>query len=192
MFIAILFIFGLAAGSFINALVWRLHEQEKGQGAQKLSIFHGRSICPHCKRELAVRDLLPVISWLSLKGRCRYCQQSISIQYPVVELTMAVVFVLSYILWPFDLVAAGQKTLFITWLVCSIGLLALLVYDYKWLLLPNRIIYPTLTVALTGRLVHLAFFTDSKGHELLLLFFSLLITSGLFWILFEVSRGRWI
>jgi leader peptidase (prepilin peptidase)/N-methyltransferase len=71
---------GLCAGSFVNALVWRLHEQQKGDKKQKtkakaanLSIINGRSVCPNCRHQLAWYDLLPVASWLMLKGRCRYC-----------------------------------------------------------------------------------------------------------------------
>ena len=65
MTILILVVAGLCMGSFVNALVWRLH---KG----KLPIAKGRSMCPHCRHELAAMDLVPVLSWLALKGRCRY------------------------------------------------------------------------------------------------------------------------
>src|SRR3954465_436221 len=104
MIIAVLVVLGLCLGSFVNALVWRLHEQEEGgskkAAAKKLSIIKGRSMCPHCKHALKPIDLIPVISWLSLRGKCRYCSKPISIQYPIVELSTALLFVVSYIWWP--------------------------------------------------------------------------------------------
>src|SRR4029077_3983410 len=74
----------------------------------------------------------------------------------------------------------------------SVGLLALLIYDFKWLLLPNRIIYPTLAAAAVGRLAYILLFADNKVHKLLLLVFSLAIASGIFWLLYLYSKGKWI
>src|SRR5579864_137748 len=108
MIYVVLVVLGLSLGSFVNALVWRLHEQESVTKRRKskkvdLSILHGRSICPNCHHELAVRDLVPVLSWLSLKGTCRYCGKPISWQYPIVEAATASLFILSYVYWPADL-----------------------------------------------------------------------------------------
>lgn len=187
-------VLGLAMGSFINALVWRIHEQAKrnSKRGRDLSILTGRSMCPHCGHELAVLDLIPLISWIALRGRCRYCNKPISIQYPLIEFSAAVIFVTSYIWWPGNLSDAGQITLFVTWLWCAVGLLALLVYDLKWMLLPSKILYPVLAVAAIGRLLYIIRFTDDKPHELLLWLFSLVIASGLFWLLYEFSKGKWI
>jgi len=69
---------GLIIGSAINAIVWRLYVGR--------SWVKGRSMCPECKHELGAKDLVPVISWLMLRGRCRYCKAKIHWQYPVVEL----------------------------------------------------------------------------------------------------------
>lgn len=190
----ILTILGLAAGSFVNAVVWRLHEQAKTSGFKNsnLSILRGRSMCPHCRHILATKDLLPLISWLALRGKCRYCGKPVSIQYPLVELAMAAVFVASYIFWPGDLTLNGQLLLLGTWLFCSVGLMALLVYDFKWMLLPNRIIYPTLVVAAVGRLSYILFYSNDRPYDFWLWALSLVITSGVFWILFEISKGQWI
>ena len=78
----VLIVVGLSLGSFINALIWRLHKQAEYVDAKKhpskveqdkLSITKGRSMCLHCSHELAPQDLVPVVSWLMLRGRCRYC-----------------------------------------------------------------------------------------------------------------------
>ncbi len=195
MIIAFLVVAGLGLGSFINALIWRVYQQEKAKSKaakQKLSILRGRSMCVHCKHQLATADLVPILSWLWLKGRCRYCKKPISWQYPVVEIATALIFVGSYILWPVNLDTTGAWLLFITWLVSSVGLMALLVYDLKWMLLPNRIIYPTFFVALIGRLSYIVFFAEGKAHSFWLLVFSLVVSSGVFWLMFQVSRGQWI
>lgn len=193
MIIVILALFGLCLGSFVNALVWRVHEQEKGQRAKgkDLSILRGRSICPHCRHTLYTKDLFPLFSWLSLSGHCRYCGRHISWQYPLVEASTAVVFVFSYFYWPYPL-HGGQWLIFITWLIVSVGLMALLVYDLLWMLLPNRILYPTLLVALAGRISYLVFYQQDKLHSLVLLGLSIAVSSGLFWLLFVLSKGRWI
>ncbi|MEO8863067.1 MAG: prepilin peptidase, partial [Candidatus Saccharimonadales bacterium] len=138
----VLVVLGLCLGSFVNALVWRLHEQDllaskakavkkqsKGKNtqltSQDLSIVKGRSICTHCYHKLAWYDLLPVLSWASLKGKCRYCHKPIGWQYPLVELLTASVFVLSYVFWPNGLdVSSLQLALFGFWLVFVTGFMA--------------------------------------------------------------------
>lgn len=149
----------------------------------------GRSQCVHCGHELVAKDLVPVFSWLFLRGRCRYCQKSISVQYPLVELTMAAVFALSYAWWP-QYLSGGQWPLFITWLATSVGLLALAVYDIRWMLLPNKILYPTFLVALAGRLGYILFYSSDVAHSFWLLALSLLVTSGIFGLIYVASAGR--
>jgi prepilin signal peptidase PulO-like enzyme (type II secretory pathway) len=188
---------GLAAGSFVNALVWRLHEQSKKDKERKtkgknLSILNGRSMCVHCHHVLAWYDLIPILSWAALKGKCRYCGKPISAQYPIVETITALVFVLSYVFWPTSFSADGEWLLLATWLAGATGLVALAVYDLKWMLLPNKIIYPTLIVAATGRAVYIAVFSDRVWHALFLWAFSVVIASGVFYVLFMVSKGKWI
>ena len=57
-------------------------------------------MCPDCHHTLAAKDLIPVLSWLSLGGRCRYCRKPISWQYPLVEVLTGALFALSYLAWP--------------------------------------------------------------------------------------------
>lgn len=82
---------GLAFGSFGNVLLVRL---KKGQS------IGGRSHCMKCRRELGAVDLVPVISYVLLGGRCRYCGKTISLLYPIVEILSAAVFALSAVLYP--------------------------------------------------------------------------------------------
>ena len=79
------FLFGLAGGSFLNCLIWRLYEKKS---------LKGRSICPKCGHQLTWQDNIPVVSFILLKGRCRYCGEKISLWYPIIELTTGIFFAL--------------------------------------------------------------------------------------------------
>jgi leader peptidase (prepilin peptidase)/N-methyltransferase len=77
-------VFGAMIGSFLNVVLWRVPRGE--------SIVTPGSHCPHCDTPLHAVDLVPVFSWLALRGRCRYCGTHISARYPLVELATAVAF----------------------------------------------------------------------------------------------------
>src|SRR5690348_7443935 len=104
--VVLLAVFGLIFGSFIDALTWRIHEQAQLQKKKRIKIpreltmLHGRSMCPNCRHTLSALDLVPVLSWVVLRGKCRYCSMPISWQVPVIELLTGFLFVASYIWWP--------------------------------------------------------------------------------------------
>jgi prepilin signal peptidase PulO-like enzyme (type II secretory pathway) len=194
----ILIILGLGLGSFVNALVWRVHEQA-AESAKKnpskerlssLSITTGRSMCPHCKHQLQTKDLIPVASWLSTKGKCRYCGKPISIQYPVVELGTAVLFVAVYTLWPHTW-SGVQYLLFAVWLLLLTGLLALFVYDLRWKLLPNRILMPLTGIGMVIAVLNVAT-APKPAAAFLNTVLSVAVGGGLFYVLFQISDGKWI
>jgi leader peptidase (prepilin peptidase)/N-methyltransferase len=193
MIIVVLFLLGLCLGSFVNALVWRLHEQSqtgKKKAKADLSISKGRSMCPNCHHKLAGKDLVPVLSWLSLGGKCRYCHKPISKQYPLVELLTALLFVASYLWWPVTLHGA-QIVIFILWIVLLTGLLALLIYDLRWFLLPNRLIYPLSIIA--GLMAIIGVATSVRpAMALLNEILAVLVGGGIFYALFQLSKGKWI
>jgi prepilin signal peptidase PulO-like enzyme (type II secretory pathway) len=195
MIIGLFLVLGLCAGSFVNALVWRLHEQAKPKKKRAasdhdLSVSRGRSMCPNCKHQLAAHDLIPVISWLSLKGKCRYCKKPISWQYPLVELLTSGLFVWSYLAWPLGFGVEGSLQLGF-WLVFMTGFMALAIYDLRWMLLPDKIVYPL--TALAGLLVLAQVFIFGGGLELLLnVAASVAIAGGIFYALFQISKGTWI
>lgn len=195
MVIAGLVILGLCLGSFINALVYRLHWQEKHPKAthaekERYSIRKGRSICPNCKKTLKGKDLIPVVSWLLLKGRCRYCDKAISSQYPLVEAVTSLLFIVSYVFWPDSLASAAGVLAFILWLVLLTGFIALLIYDIKYLILPNRIIFPL--GGLAAVYIILQTVADNGIATLYSASLGFLIGGGLFYLLFQVSNGSWI
>jgi leader peptidase (prepilin peptidase)/N-methyltransferase len=202
MILVVLAFVGLCLGSFVNALTWRLREQEtildkkKQTNADKvrlkqLSITKGRSMCSSCGHELQPIDLLPVVSWLWLRGKCRYCQAPIP-DTPVVELVMPALLVISYIYWPWQLVTAASWLLFVLWGMCVVGFVALSLYDLRWYLLPNRIVFPLIVVAAAYRVV-LALQADSGQVSLLLGgVWGVLLLAGFFYLLFVISNEQWI
>mgnify|MGYP001594479764 CR=1 FL=1 len=86
--IIFLFIIGLCFGSFLNVLIWRLNNKNVPK------FWQGRSICPKCRHILSWADNIPLLSFIFLRGKCRYCKKPISWQYPVVEIITAVLFLL--------------------------------------------------------------------------------------------------
>lgn len=212
MVLLVLIILGLCMGSFVSALSWRLHQQgivdsgkwtvrKKGSKPQitnhqslattRYSILSGRSMCPHCRHQLNAADLVPVLSWLSLGGRCRYCHKPISWQYPTLELATAGLFVLSYWLWPWSLSGAYAVALFGLWLVLLVILTALAVYDLRWMLLPDRLIWAGVLVALIMLVVRL----QTEGDALSLLTNHVLgaaVGPVFFGAVYFYSKGRWI
>src|SRR3989344_9670929 len=121
-----IFLFGLIIGSFLNAVIHRLEA--------KKSVCRGRSFCPKCKHILAWYDLIQLFSFILLQGKCRYCHQKISIQYPLVELATGLLFVL---IFPPAGGSANGLTLFQIfnlsyWFYIISILIVIFVYDLKY------------------------------------------------------------
>jgi leader peptidase (prepilin peptidase)/N-methyltransferase len=128
----IFFIFGASLGSFFNVVIDRLP-----QGG---SLMFPSSHCPECNRPLAKKDLFPVISYLLLRGRCRYCRSSIPIRILFVELGTGLLFTLLYLYYG------------LTWelaltIVYSGMLIVLSIIDLEQKILPNKIVYPGIIFA---------------------------------------------
>jgi len=123
------FIFGLIIGSFLNCLIWRLYKNET---------LGGRSYCPQCRKALAWYDNIPLLSFIILRGRCRKCREKISWQYPLVELTTAVLFLLTFRAAMFspDLSLLILRDWFLI-----ITLIIIFVYDFRWQLVPMTVVW---------------------------------------------------
>ncbi len=182
MVIGIILVAGLVAGSFINAFVWRLHEHKDW--------IKGRSECIYCHHPLGVLDLIPIVSWMALKGRCRYCHKAISMQYPIVEAFMSSLYVLSYLFWP-NTIKGAEIIVFTLWLIVSTGLVALAIYDVRWMLLPSKIIY-SLLVASSAMALITILISSNRLATFLSFILGSLIGGGLFYIIYQVSKGKWI
>ena len=156
------FVLGLCVGSFLNVLIDRLPKGE--------SIWFGRSRCDFCKKPLRWCELIPIISYLLQAGRCRRCRKKLSLQYPIVELTTGLGFVL----------IQGQAFDARQGLALSItfsALLVIFVADLKYMIIPDSMI----VVGLLGVLL--------QGHPLQ----TLLPGAGamlFFLLLFFVTHAR--
>jgi leader peptidase (prepilin peptidase)/N-methyltransferase len=190
-------VLGLAFGSFVNAWVWRTRQVLDDAGEPKklnkkekaeYSILKGRSMCPNCRQSLKALDLIPLFSWLFLAGKCRYCKKPISVQYPIVEFATAVLFVVSYVLLPTS--TNWEWVGLFTWLIGLIGLIALAVYDAKWMILPNMILRPI--YGLVGAGLVIQFIMGRPLTQIFSILGAIAVCSGLFLILFLISKGRWI
>jgi leader peptidase (prepilin peptidase) / N-methyltransferase len=91
LFTLFFFLFGLFFGSFFLVVAERLPRGE--------TILHGRSHCDHCQHTLAWFDLLPVISFVMLQGKCRYCGRRFGLLYPIAELSTGLVFAATFLYW---------------------------------------------------------------------------------------------
>lgn len=116
-------VLGLVMGSALNCLAWRIVHNEKWSG--------GRSHCAECGHELKTADLIPLVSYLALKGKCRYCGKKISPRYPIAEAVLAVVFV--SLLLRFDL---SIETGFLMVLCACLFCLSLVDLDIQ--IIPDR------------------------------------------------------
>lgn len=218
MIVLLLLGLGMILGSFVNALVWRLHAQDeirdklaalasrkasrktknKSQAAalrtelETLSVSKGRSMCSLCGHPLAPKDLVPFFSWVWLRGRCRYCRQPIA-DPPIIELIVPALFVVSYLAWPEPLSGYGLLA-FGLWLVFLTGFTALSLYDIRWYLLPDRIVWPLVALAVVQVLVHATLF--GGGWPVVVdAAWGVAIASGVFLVLFLIAErlGReWI
>ena len=126
-------LFGLAFGSFLNVCIARLPRHE--------SIVRPASHCPSCGKPLRAWDNLPVLSWIILRGRCRNCGWKIPWRYPLVELGVAALFLLAYLVFGLTLEAAGMAVL------CFL-LFGLAVMDAETLLLPDVFTMPGIVLGI--------------------------------------------
>ncbi|PLS80865.1 hypothetical protein CYG49_03825, partial [Candidatus Saccharibacteria bacterium] len=138
-------------------------------------------------------DLVPVLSWVSLRGKCRYCKKPISWQYPAVELAVALYFVLSYLLWPNELTSWQAVTQFVLWLIYGVMLAILFVYDLRWFLLPNKIVYPLIGLGAVDALIRLSVIPGITALGAVLdIVLSLAVIGGLYGLLYFMSKGAWV
>lgn len=211
MVILILAVLGVCLGSFVNAFVWRHYRRAElseeimelkakkrspknsiaalQKEADELSIVRGRSQCTHCGHVLAARDLIPIISFLWLRGRCRYCGERIE-DTPLAEIMLPLFFVVSYLFWPSAFQGRGLFE-FVLWLIFLVGFTMLILYDLRWFLLPHSIVLPLISLAVLEVLI-VAIFYHGGWSTLLSALWGALIIGGLFYVLYVVSHEKWI
>jgi len=173
---------GAIIGSFLNVVIVRL--------PKKQSIVTKRSCCPSCKKNIKAYDLVPILSWILLKGRCRYCKKSISFNYPLVEFSTSILFLICFIpIYTNNKIDSIWLLIISGWVLVSY-LISLTMIDINEMILPNTL---TFSGSLIGLLVfaindlsqkqsdnnyiidHLfAFFTAALGFTLFNIIFRLI------------------
>ena len=184
----IFFLFGLIIGSFLNVVIIR-HNTQKA--------FGGRSVCLSCQRELRSHELVPVLSFFALRGRCSGCQSRISIQYPLVEFLTGLVFAGLFL--KFQNIFFDDTLLFTVAYAYYAAMFSLLlviaVYDLKHKIIPDSMSLIFGALAFIGLFLfadynsHLGFFIHLPGF---LQFLSGILISLPFAVLWFVSEGAWI
>ena len=161
--------FGLVIGSFLNVCIYRLPRGEE--------IVKEPSHCPKCMSALIWYELIPVLSFLLQKGRCRNCKEKISFQYPIVELLNGTLY-----LW--IVMKAGYQPFSILYCLCTSALIVIAVIDFRTFEIPLGC---NLFIGALG-VAHL-FMNLSAWQEYVAGFFAV---SGLFMVIYLVTRGKGI
>jgi prepilin signal peptidase PulO-like enzyme (type II secretory pathway) len=165
------FALGACVGSFINVIIYRL--------PRHISFVRWgeRSICPFCKKQLIAKDLIPIVSFLLLHGKCRHCKRHISWQYILVEMLFGFAFAFSFFSfgWSYDFVAALAIIFFVVPLV---------IIDARHKVVPDALSIPFIVVAAI-----LSFLSGSAWYVPLV---GAGIGGGFFLLQWFLSRGKWI
>ncbi len=171
----LIFIFGLCIGSFLNVIICRLETEEK--------ISNSRSHCPKCGHILHWYDLIPVLSFVLQKAKCRYCNKKISWQYPVIEIFTGCLFLL-ILNFQFSILNEFSifqfLNLFYYFFIVSC-LIIIFVYDLKYCLILDKIIYPAIGLAF----IYLFFQNNFLNY-----FFSALGASLFFFLIVLITKGK--
>ena len=193
-FLITIFILGLAVGSFLNVLVYRLpvmieHDwrmqcrelldlsnSDGIKSNEPFNLFYPRSRCRECNHTIRAWENIPIISFLLLKGRCSECNSRISIQYPLIELASGVL--ITIVAWQFGFSLQTLFAILLTW-----ALICLTMIDIDHQLLPDDITIPFLWLGLTCNLYGNGLFTDIKSSLL-----GAILGYGVLWLVFKLFK----
>lgn len=175
-----IFVFGLIVGSFLNVVIYRLNTGK--------SMAKGRSMCMSCAKQLNWYELIPVFSFLFQKGKCTKCRESISFQYPFVELTTAILFVVIYMktLFPFGVSLISVLSFLAILYVASL-LIVIVVYDIRHKIIPDVLVYQLVALG-----IGLLFFRELTlpAYGVFFGFFQAILVTLPFYLIWFFSKGK--
>ena len=180
------FTFGALLGSFLNCLAYRLEleSQKDYKGSPSHSFLRGRSFCPKCKHTLGFWDLLPILSFIFLRAKCRYCSKKISWQYPAAEIAMGLLLILNFKFLILHEFLNFKTFLTAAYLIFITGaLLVIFIYDLKHYIIPDKVVFPAMAAALLYQM----FFGDFKFALL-----AAIVAAGFFFAIWALSKGKWM
>jgi leader peptidase (prepilin peptidase)/N-methyltransferase len=177
----IILLYGIVIGSFVNVCIYRIPEG--------FSIVTGRSHCMKCNSQIKWYDLIPILSYILLLGRCRKCKSKISIQYPIIEALNGLLYVLVFYLYGFN----SLRVILISSAYCLVisALLVLSVIDFRTNTIPFGI---NIFIAVMGLfIVSVKYFMDGSNTDILIDHTIGLLSVSLFLLMiYLVSHGRGI
>ncbi len=179
-------ILGLFIGSFINCVVYRVYN--------KKSFLKGHSICPKCDHKLGALDLIPLLSYFSLKGKCRYCGKPISKQYPIVELITGLLFLgVAYLLnanfFTQGVLNLEFLNLLFYFFIVSYFIM-IFVFDLKWFIIPDGLTFSAIVVTLIYLFSETFLLNVLTPDELLARVITAFVTFLFFFALYFFSDGK--
>ena len=184
----IFFILGLIIGSFLNVVILRLNTRKSFFGA-----FSGLSACMSCQNKLSWYELIPLFSFLGLKGRCRNCKTKISIQYPLVEFGTGLIF--AGIFWKLSFLIEQDLLIFTISYIYYAFMFSLLVviaiYDLKHKIIPDLLSFIFGAFAFVG-LFLFSNFIFFIHFPTILEFLSGILTAFPFAFFWFISGGKWM
>ncbi len=176
----IIFAFGLLIGSFLNVVILRLNTGR--------SIVTGRSKCARCDRTLKWYELVPVFSFVGLRGKCNTCTTPISFQYPLVELVTAIAFTVLYNHFVVgDIFSSFAWLAFVFAATVASLLIVILAYDVRHKIIPDLIVYLFIGMSLVSILYQ---WSTVPGFSVLSALFGGVLAALIFFLLWFFSKGR--
>ncbi len=168
----LILIYGLIIGSFLNVCIYRIPREE--------SIAWPGSHCPTCNHSLKWYDNIPLVSYLTLKGKCRYCKTKISAQYPIVESLNALLYIIMYFKFSFSVD-------FIFYSLISSVLLAIIFIDFKEMIIPDSLVLSIVVFTIIYKSVN--YFLYGLSSDIIGSILGMLLAGGLFLAIVLLSRG---
>lgn len=189
-YLVLFLIFGLMVGSFLSVVVSRLETGE--------TIWKGRSQCPGCKKKIKAYDLVPLLSFVVLKGRCRHCEKKIGAFYPLIEIITGVIFALLFYRFSDVFMGANMYLFFGLHILILASLIAVFFYDWFYYIIPDKILIPIGAVVLVAALIN-TLLSRVLGLDFFVyvpniwnLIFGIIIGGGLFLVFVLVSKEKWM
>uniref|UniRef100_A0A7C4R535 Prepilin peptidase n=1 Tax=candidate division CPR3 bacterium TaxID=2268181 RepID=A0A7C4R535_UNCC3 len=187
----LIFIFGIIIGSFLSVVIGRLETGEP--------ITFGRSQCPKCKKNIKYYDLVPLLSFVFLKGRCRDCQKKISLFYPFIELVTGILFVaLFWRFWSgyFD---SDFVLFFIIHLFILSSWVVVFFYDWFYTIIPDKVVLPAILITFIIGVLNLILKPINgidifiyNNNSIVPFILGIVIGGGFFLSLVLISREKWM
>lgn len=189
-FLALMFVMGAVMGSFLSCQAWRL--KYKDQGKKSLG---KRSVCLKCARQIKWYDNIPIVSWLILRGKCRYCKKPIGASEILIEVLFGLAFL--GISTSINIVTAGalEWAIFAMTLVLCLSIGFLAIYDGRWRELPLAVlIFSVICAIVIAILKQWSLFAVSgfSWGQIGNLTGAVLLLGGTYLVLYLLSKGQWV